>query len=132
MIEFSERDGNVEIYGRYGKGVSSLTSLNFMISWFFHSDDITEDVQNGDWLLDAKHTVEFWRDVNNLIDDYEGWAHKALVRALDEDRSEGGWGFPSDCACCETEGTFVPDQDGACASCRHEPENHYGGEDGTA
>ena len=29
------------------------------------------------------------------------------------------------CDCCNTEDSFVRDQDGACASCRHEEDSHF-------
>lgn len=31
-----------------------------------------------------------------------------------------------ECECCNVEGQFVLDQDGACARCRHEHTSHYG------
>lgn len=40
----------------------------------------------------------------------------------------------NNCECCNIEDSFVPDQDGACAKCRHEHTQHYGmrGEDESA
>jgi len=40
----------------------------------------------------------------------------------------------NDCECCNVEDSFVADQDGACAKCRHEHTDHYGmrGEDENA
>jgi hypothetical protein len=32
----------------------------------------------------------------------------------------------NNCECCNVKDSFVPDQDGACAKCRHEHTQHYG------
>jgi hypothetical protein len=41
------------------------------------------------------------------------------------DFEDGLPGVDNDCVCCQTEGEFVQDQDGACARCEHAKEMHY-------